>query len=229
MLDTIFFSVGYRCTAATFLNELGLHNESYPFDWAISKLDTVKDCIEDNFNNFLNKENYIKLYCQHFNVCDNEITHVGCGEGYINTYYDKVIGMNSFDSKLCFRHQNILDNYDYFKRSIERFQKILLMNNKKVSIYIHPIIGYETYKLTIIDIINTFISFKTFMDTVTTNLHGVFFIVVKYREQPYKVIQYKDLSIYIIYVDNGFIDGGASFMAHPNKNDIFKTLIMNHK
>lgn len=103
------------------------------------------------------------------------------------------------------------------------------MGNKKVSIYIHPIIGYETYKATIINIINKFISFKSFMDTTTTNLHGVFFIVVKHKEQPYEVIHYKDLSIYIIYVENGFIDGGASFMGHPNKNDIFKTLIMNHK
>ena len=52
---------------------------------------------------------------------------------------------------------------------------------------------------------------------------------VKYQEKPYEVITYKDLSIYIIYVDSNFRDGGASFMCDPSKIDIFKTLIMNHK
>ena len=45
-------SFGYRCSSATFIQKLNLKTESYPFDWIVSKLDVIKDCIETNFVHF---------------------------------------------------------------------------------------------------------------------------------------------------------------------------------
>lgn len=37
-------SFGHRCSTASFIQNL--KTESYPFDWLVSKLDIIKDCIE---------------------------------------------------------------------------------------------------------------------------------------------------------------------------------------
>ena len=63
-MDTIkIISFGYRCSSAGFLKKLGLKNESYPFDWLISRLFVIKHCVESNFTVFLNLEKFEKKQC----------------------------------------------------------------------------------------------------------------------------------------------------------------------
>ena len=45
-------SFGHRCSSASFIQNLNLKTESYPFDWLVSKLDIIKDCIETKFVHF---------------------------------------------------------------------------------------------------------------------------------------------------------------------------------
>ena len=49
-------SLGHGCHSANILKRLGLKKESYPFDWLNSRTSIVKDCIEDNFKKFLDKQ-----------------------------------------------------------------------------------------------------------------------------------------------------------------------------
>ena len=51
--DTIIFSVGYRCTSASLIKHLNLKFASYPFDWVVSKLDVITDCLETKFKHYL--------------------------------------------------------------------------------------------------------------------------------------------------------------------------------
>lgn len=37
-----FFSLGHRCTSAQLLIDLNVKIESHPFDWIVSKLETVE-------------------------------------------------------------------------------------------------------------------------------------------------------------------------------------------
>ena len=60
-------SFGHRCSSASFIRLLNLKSESYPFDWLVSKLDVIKDCIETKFVHFLDINNYITQNTETFN------------------------------------------------------------------------------------------------------------------------------------------------------------------
>ena len=51
-------SLGYRCSSAGILKSLGLKSESYPFDWLVSRLPIIEDCIQTEFKYFVNADNY---------------------------------------------------------------------------------------------------------------------------------------------------------------------------
>lgn len=46
-------SLGNNCITSQYLKLAKLKNTSYPFDWIFSSIDIIKDCIEDDFNKFL--------------------------------------------------------------------------------------------------------------------------------------------------------------------------------
>ncbi len=57
-------SLGTLCHTATLLKRNNLKISSYPFDWIFSNINIIIDCIEDDFNSFLDK----KYYKNHTNV-----------------------------------------------------------------------------------------------------------------------------------------------------------------
>lgn len=46
-----YISLGYFCSVALELERFGLRDASYPFDWIISDIKSVFECIENNFDN----------------------------------------------------------------------------------------------------------------------------------------------------------------------------------
>ena len=40
--NPLIFSIGHRCTTASLIKIMNLKFESYPFDWVVSKLETIK-------------------------------------------------------------------------------------------------------------------------------------------------------------------------------------------
>jgi hypothetical protein len=58
------FSLGFRCSSASLIKSLGLKNESYPFDWLVSRLSVIQHCIESDFVEFLNLDNYKRQWKQ---------------------------------------------------------------------------------------------------------------------------------------------------------------------
>lgn len=49
-------SIGTLCTAAAHLKSAGLRDAAYPFDWLFSNPSFIADCIEDDFQTFLNPQ-----------------------------------------------------------------------------------------------------------------------------------------------------------------------------
>jgi hypothetical protein len=62
-----------------FYTTIKFKTESYPFDWLVSKLDIIKDCIETKFVHFINVNNYITKNMETFNMIDNTKIHI-CNE-----------------------------------------------------------------------------------------------------------------------------------------------------
>jgi len=108
----IFVSIGPDCRTATLLKTLNLKKASYPFDWiSIHNLSDIQLCLLDDFNEFLNKENYsINEKGHHINNC------------------------SKWSKGIEFIHHPIIKDYEYYKRCCDRF--INLKNNDCVFVYI---------------------------------------------------------------------------------------------
>lgn len=212
-----FFSLGHRCSSAQLLKDLSLKTESYPFDWIVSKLETVEHCILDNFKEYITLSNYELVRTKVINNIDNKIVTADNEFSiFKNKYYD-CDDNNIFNQfKLANYHQELFNDTDYYKRCIQRFNNLLQLEDEKCFLYIHPIIGINDYKNTSEEIISSFINFKKFMDTKTTNLIGVFFIIVKtdsdYTQQYEKYVDNTlNVSIFTIYTNNNFLDSRTPF------------------
>jgi hypothetical protein len=132
-----FISIGPYCSSADILNNNGLRNSAYPFDYIFSSLEMVKHCINDRFNIFLDK-NYYK-YCS-----VNSSSHL---------FYSKFIDTeilrkhhiahnvpdiaNNLINREIFLHHNLLNNDVYlsFVRKCNRLLNLIDNNNKIIFIY----------------------------------------------------------------------------------------------
>jgi hypothetical protein len=205
-------SFGHRCLSANIIKCLGLKYESYPFDWLVSKLDVIQDCIETNFAHFLNVDNYVKKEIETNNIIDGKVYKIYNGIEQINIYYDKNNNNNSlYLCKLAINHRHIneIDNYKYYERCIKRLYELLDSNIKKYYIYIHPIIGINEYENEKDNILKIFDDFSEFIIKKTNNIFGFFFIFIKCNKIFKSLTINKNLhySIYIIYCNEKYIDG----------------------
>lgn len=252
----IFFSLGYRCSSAGILKYLNIKQESYPFDWLISRLPIIKDCIETDFQHFLKKENYKQNETQtiHYNKKDELKKILICNESIIyNTYYQKKFNndefyipaplklpLDTYAHSLALNHRNILndDDYDYFKRCIERFHIMIQNPCPKKYLHIHPVISIEEYEKNKGNIIQQFIDFHHFISSIqiTSLMKGLFIIIVRthydnpitnYLSNILEKIntEQENLHIYILYTHSEFIDAGEIFM--QNNNELETSTLIN--
>ena len=241
-MKPIVFSLGYRCSSAGILKHLGIKTESYPFDWLISRLPIIKDCIENNFQHFLNKDNYQKCETKtnHYFHSNNDTyknnSILICNESIVyNTYYqtkftkDELVipsflhfPHDTYSFHLALNHRDILcdEDHEYFKRCIDRFKKIMTTNDNKISLYIHPVLSLFEFENNKEKLFNQFIEFHTYISLITTNLRGLYIVIVKKNICTNIYIEKietknKDCEIYILYTNENFIDAGEIFM-QPN-------------
>jgi hypothetical protein len=107
-------SLGSLCHSASILKRNNLRLVAYPFDWIFSNENIILDCLKNNFSVFLDKDNYINIS---INKCGHKLYH------------------NSM-----FNHHNPLckeDDYDYFKRCVNRFNELLKKDDKKLYMMIN--------------------------------------------------------------------------------------------
>ena len=106
-------SLGPHCHSSNLLKMNNLKKESYPFDWIFTNHNIIKNILDDEFKQFLNKDQYKK-------ISDNKCGH--------KLYHDSM-----------FWHHNPLnniDNYNYFVRCVDRFKKMILSEKQKLFIYL---------------------------------------------------------------------------------------------
>lgn len=105
-------SLGTWCMASQYLKYAGIKEQSYPFDWVLSTIDIISDCIETNFEQFLDKTHMEYKCISQYPQVDH-------------TFYN--INM--------FLHHDPLNNdkdFRYFKRCVERF--VSLYNEKSYNV-----------------------------------------------------------------------------------------------
>ena len=208
-------SFGYRCSSATFLQILQLKTESYPFDWLVSKLGTIQDCIETNFVHFLDANNYSGHTTETYNIIDDKKIHIENEHAHVNTYYENGKNITStYQSKLSLNHQNIHHDYDYYQRCIDRLYELFETDIQKYYLYFHPIMGINDFKDNKEGVLTEFDDFSQFIIKKTTNIFGLYFILVKHDEsiKSIKLQETCNYDVYVIYCNENFVDGDPPFM-----------------
>lgn len=112
---TIFISLGNYCITSNILKDYNLKIESYPFDWMVSCLDNITHIIENKFELFLDKKNYLTIS----NLNEKKQT--------MNLYYFNNTNSLFDNSILCdHQHHNLLnsDDYNYLERCVNRFNSL---------------------------------------------------------------------------------------------------------
>jgi hypothetical protein len=178
-------SLGFNCHAAQILKTNGLKKASYPFDWIMSNISVVKNCIEDDFKVFLDRNNYLDLgredRCGHSIYCDNTFVHH-------NPLYKQ-------------------EDYDYFVRCVNRFRELLNTNRHKL--FIISIINGEhnvgdklSEKIT-----NDFIELNNVLRSKTTNYKLLLIVNYPNKQLNNHIITEIDeltiLEIYTLSENNG--------------------------
>ena len=128
-------SLGELCKSSQILKRNMNKTCSFPFDWIFSNSNVIIDCLEDNFNIFLDKSYYI-------NISESQCGH----SKYIFN---------------MFNHHNPLinqDHYNYFIRCVSRFKILLKKPEHKLFImtFVNLDIVNENKKNELIDFNNKF-------------------------------------------------------------------------
>lgn len=192
-------SLGFSCLVSYQLKEMGLKKASYPFDWIFSNEKVVIDCLENNFKNFLNRDCFID---------------------YPSDNTKKCLGHKLYDFKM-FNHHNPRDfqeDFDYFKRCIERFKTALIDNKPKLYIQ-------STFKE--IDI-NDVIELKNALSKKTSNFTFIFFRMKKLENRKIETI-YKDNLIIIDLDILGEIKSGIKFSNKKDENLYRESILKYYK
>lgn len=139
-------SLGYYCDVANALMYLNYRDASYPFDWCFTKISKIKECFNNKFENFFNKENLIRSTQQGNPSMDKDgsITYVHDGsyrklmqdENFFNKQKNKYIRrINRLYDKLNSK-KNILfilvcNHYNHNKDNIDEINELINCINEK--------------------------------------------------------------------------------------------------
>lgn len=225
-------SFGHRCTSSGFIKHLGLKTESYPFDWLISKLDVIKDCIETKFIHFVDLNNYIIKKTETYNLIDNIKNHICYEDTHINIFYENYNNNTpTYHYKLAINHNFLIDHSEesqYYKRCIKRLYELLNLDIHKYYIYIHQLMGINDFYNNEKSILYEFDDFNQFIKNKTKNIFGLYFILIKYDEniKSFKLKEEDFYDVFVIFCNNNFLDTGPQFYGECNleNKEILKIL-----
>jgi len=213
-------SFGHRCSSAAFIQSLNLKTESYPFDWLVSKLDVIKDCIETKFVHFLNVDNYVKKNTETFNVIDDKKTNILCIEvAEVNTYYQiDIQNVQTYNFDLALNHHNLNNDYEYYQRCINRLFELFATDIQKYYLYFHPIVGINDFQNNKENILNNFDNFNQYIIEKTKNIFGIYFILIRHNEniKSIKLKETQNYNVFVLYCNDDFLDVGMPFLGNSN-------------
>lgn len=198
---TTYISIGHRCLSANVLRQLGLKDESYPFDWNISKLAVVQHCIETNFSHFMNLDHYKTLETVVLST-DKEVEYAR-GSFPVNMFYETKFGnieeKERYKLQLAFQAKNVTTRTDnaYYIRCIQRWKMTMASNNRKVLVYSHPVCFENEIQSSLSEILHMFERFRQFIQGRYSNVVLVFFLcVLSDKHNISKIHEHENMFVY---------------------------------
>jgi hypothetical protein len=157
-------SLGWLCHSCQILKRNMYKTCSYPFDWIFSSIYVIIDCLEDNFNIFLDKSYYI-------NISESQCGH-------------------SKYSYNMFNHHNPLtnqDHYNYYIRCVQRFKTLLKKPEHKLFLmtFVNLDSVNENTKNEVIDFNNKFSKY-------TSNYTLLIIFHIKNKKENHHIFTYNN-------------------------------------
>uniref|UniRef100_A0A6C0HL20 Papain-like cysteine peptidase n=1 Tax=viral metagenome TaxID=1070528 RepID=A0A6C0HL20_9ZZZZ len=141
-MSVYYISLGCDCSVAYNMKQLGLANESLPFDWIRCKIENIIHILKDDFADFVNLD-LIDVKPQNVNNFKSEVNGEVNGEvnsdASVTTSHYKLVHKKY---KYIMPHEFVGDFIDYdiwhdkYLRRIERFRTILKNSNIQ-KIFVH--------------------------------------------------------------------------------------------
>ena len=133
-------SFGDCCVTAWFMKHNGLKKCSYPFDWIVTgELCNLIDCIDTDFEKFLDKSRYIDAESPNSN-----------GAGHLDYH----------ENMFIHRDPRVEKHHNYYVRCINRFRKLL--NKKEPKLFIYTTLTYDGERIDgEVDKLNNLLNNKT--------------------------------------------------------------------
>lgn len=200
--NVIYVSLGNYCITSWLLKSHNLKYESHPYDWMVTCLDNVIHNLEDNFKEFLNKDNYLH---------NKKIS-----KGTKNIFYYKnaqeLFGIKNLNT-VDHQHHNLLDNekYNYLQRCVNRFNKLNEYNIIKF-IMIQPL--YLTNKSINYEKINNL--YELLINKFGKNIKLFIFNILKKENKIYKEEKINN-NLILFELDTNIIKGPAGMNYFDNK------------
>src|SRR4051794_15114096 len=95
--NTLFISLGHRCSSVAMLDSCAVTRESMPFDTVVSQLEVVRDCLENGFDEFLDPDNYTRPTTQTVNLIDGVLEPCELESPNVNRHFEDKYGARSDD------------------------------------------------------------------------------------------------------------------------------------
>ena len=191
-------SLGTLCQSSQILKNNNLKTCSYPFDWIFSDCDMIIDCLENNFNKFLDKNYYISIKDN-----DHKCGHI--------LYHPQM-----------FNHFNPLNNnndYEYYVRCVNRFKQLLQYEEHKLFIMI-----FVDMDIINEDIKNYIINFNNEFSKYTKNYTLLVILHIRNKENNFYEFTHHD-NIDFLELHTLSCSNGANFINKIDNdyvNDIIK-------
>jgi hypothetical protein len=112
-------SLGYDCSPAAALRALNIRDEALPFDWVVSNLKIIRDCIEDNFVNY---HRQLQFNASRSRLVDKYGFQFPHDYPFNNTSYEEAdVGEGVFGEEV---QKKIVDNWgDYNSLVLEKYAR----------------------------------------------------------------------------------------------------------
>lgn len=241
----IVFSLGYRCSSAGVLKRLNQKTESYPFDWLVSRLPIVEHCMETDFQEFLNPDNYEELRTNTYHyatphsdpqwICEERIqwnrhySTIPNSHLYIPSYLSKE--RDAYAYPFLINHKNIADpiDHEYYKRCVARWRNMMQSPEAKRGLYIHPVLNTEEYTPISVELLD---EIRRFHGSVAIpHFHGIYVFPVRTdTESPIETIyQEGTITVAVLWTNRDFIDAGEIFMGNHGAEEAHLCEWIHHK
>ena len=234
------FSLGYRCSSAGILKQLGIKTESYPFDWLVSRLPIIEHCVETDFREFLDPSHYEYLHTNtyHYPTPSSEPEWI-CGEDiHWNRYYQDSLPNTSlrhyvpsfltrprdaYAYHLMMNHRNIQkpEDHAYLERCVDRWRTMTKSAQPKVSLYIHPMLTQEELQKD--ELVEELARFHSSFSRRLQNYQGLYVVPVRSLSTETQtpaiemIHQTETSQIVILWGNHGMMDAGEIFMGDMSR------------